>query len=258
MVYKFSGHETFHCRPIWLKKGFDFAKSGMLFNDENAVIELGVGKNMVASIKFWLRAFGFYNLHENELEGLACDILNDDGFDPYLENEATLFLLHYLLIKNMEVNKMHTEKDLKKVDKTSFQLGMINCFVEMIACKVKKLALSPPLQPHEYHQIKYFSERIVEGFKIKSYLEKSLMVTDLQSSDFTQGKWSIIYYADDKILETYFLLKKEQQTLLDQNNYTREARHRISIEFMELLSYPNEIIEKKLSKMEPTSPFMLI
>lgn len=107
MNYKFSGHETFHCRPIWLKKGYDFANSGKLFNDNDAVIELGVGKNMVASIKFWLKAFGFYNMQENTIEDLSHDILNENGFDPFLEDDATLFLLHYLLIKNVEISSIY-------------------------------------------------------------------------------------------------------------------------------------------------------
>lgn len=105
--YKFSGHETFHCRPIWLKKGFDYANKGRLFNDDDSVIELGVGKNMVASIKFWLRAFGFYNLHKNKLEGLSGNIFKDNGFDPFLENDATLYLLHYLLIKNVKTSSIY-------------------------------------------------------------------------------------------------------------------------------------------------------
>jgi hypothetical protein len=54
---KFSGHESFHCRPFWLKKGFDHIKSDQPFNDY-AGIELGVGKNMVGSIRFWLKSFG--------------------------------------------------------------------------------------------------------------------------------------------------------------------------------------------------------
>ena len=37
-----------------------------------------------------------------------------------------------------------------KIDKLSFQLGMINTFVEMVACSVKKLAISPPLTPEDY------------------------------------------------------------------------------------------------------------
>ena len=49
MNYKFSGHETFNCKPIWLKKGYDFANTNKLFNDKNAVIDLGVF-NMIKSV----------------------------------------------------------------------------------------------------------------------------------------------------------------------------------------------------------------
>lgn len=56
--YTFSGHESFPCKSLWLKKGYDFVVGGNDFNSPDAVITLGVGKNMVASIRFWLRAFG--------------------------------------------------------------------------------------------------------------------------------------------------------------------------------------------------------
>lgn len=56
---KFSGHESFHCRPFWLKKGFDFVKANQQITDK-AGIELGVGKNMVGSIRFWLKAFNIF------------------------------------------------------------------------------------------------------------------------------------------------------------------------------------------------------
>ena len=49
--YTFSGHETFACKSLWLKKGYDFVKDGHSFNDEDAVVALGVGKNMVSSIR---------------------------------------------------------------------------------------------------------------------------------------------------------------------------------------------------------------
>ena len=58
ITYKFSGHESFPCKSLWLKKGYDFVVGGNDFNSPDAVITLGVGKNMVASIRFWLRAFG--------------------------------------------------------------------------------------------------------------------------------------------------------------------------------------------------------
>ncbi len=46
---RFSGHETFICKQFWLKKGYDFLIAGYKFGDDNAVVELGVGKNMVAA-----------------------------------------------------------------------------------------------------------------------------------------------------------------------------------------------------------------
>jgi hypothetical protein len=55
---RFSGHDTFIVRTFWPKKGYDFIKNGGNFNAEDAVIDLGVGKNMVSSINFWMKALG--------------------------------------------------------------------------------------------------------------------------------------------------------------------------------------------------------
>lgn len=95
--YTFSGHETFHCKSFWLKKGYDYITQGYSFVDENAVIELGVGKNMVASIRFWMKSFGLLT-NENELTSFAKRFFDEnDGLDKYLEDPATLWLLHYML-----------------------------------------------------------------------------------------------------------------------------------------------------------------
>jgi hypothetical protein len=146
----------------------------------------------------------------------------------------------------------------KKVDRISFELGMINCFVEMVACGVKKMAISPPLAPDDYQYVEPLSKKMVEAFGIKSHLEKSLMVTDLQTEDFTKGKWAILYYKDDPVLEAYFSLKERKQELERQGQYDEANRKDISREFMRLLSYPDAIIDKKLAQKTPESPFMLI
>ena len=49
------------------------------------------------------------------------------------------------------------------IDTYSFQLGMINCFVEMVACGVKRLAISPPLAPDEYARLEAASNKIVHS-----------------------------------------------------------------------------------------------
>jgi hypothetical protein len=95
----FSGHESFQCRHLWLKKGYDFVASDNSFNSEDAVVILGVGKNMVSSIRFWMKAFNLLT-SDDKLTSFAHKLLADDGWDPYLEDEASLWLLHYQLVKN--------------------------------------------------------------------------------------------------------------------------------------------------------------
>ena len=114
--YTFSGHETFQCRHLWLKKGYDFVKGKSSFNDEDAVVKLGVGKNMVASIRFWLKAFNIIDA-KDALTQFAIKLLDDNGWDPFLEDDASLWLLHYQLIKtniastyNIIFNEFRREK----------------------------------------------------------------------------------------------------------------------------------------------------
>lgn len=100
MNFKFSGHESFPCRYTWLPKVYRLLKEdGRAFsNEETAMVELGVGKNMVRSIKFWAQvtdiakpcAEGGYLVTE-----FADAIFGEDGHDPFLEDIRTLWLLHW-------------------------------------------------------------------------------------------------------------------------------------------------------------------
>ena len=55
---KLGRHETFTPRYGWLKKGYDAAsREPDIFRAADAIEQLGVGKNMVRSIKFWCQAF---------------------------------------------------------------------------------------------------------------------------------------------------------------------------------------------------------
>lgn len=151
---------------------------------------------------------------------------------------------------------MNMEIERRGIDPFSFQLGMINCFVEMVACGVKKLALSPPLNPAEYKAVQPWSDRIVREFSIESRLEKSLIVTSLQSPDFTRNKWSILYYRNPEVLTSYLELKEKQEMLVDSDRYDEAAQKEVSTSFMQLLSYPPDVIESKLSGAHP-DPFII-
>lgn len=116
---RFSGHDTFIVRTFWPKKGYDFIRNGGNFNAEDAVIDLGVGKNMVSSINFWMKALGLVDEKTNELTEIADFLLNDNGADPFLEDIGTIWMLHYYLIKtnyssiyNLVFNEFRKERSV--------------------------------------------------------------------------------------------------------------------------------------------------
>jgi Protein of unknown function (DUF4007) len=106
LQHSFSGHETFPFRYPWLKKGFDAASDdGGVFLREDAITTLGVGKNMVRSIRHWCLTAGV--LEETPGVGgtlrttaLGKILLADDGLDAYLEDPTTLWLLHWQIATN--------------------------------------------------------------------------------------------------------------------------------------------------------------
>jgi hypothetical protein len=105
----FSGHETFPFRHGWLKKGVDAVlEDPAIFSAEDATTRLGVGKNMVRSIRHWVLACGLMvekpipktrdkAIHQTPLGEL---LVAAGGLDPYLEDVSTLWILHYLLTRS--------------------------------------------------------------------------------------------------------------------------------------------------------------
>lgn len=136
--YVFSGHESFPCKSLWLKKGYDFIVKGNDFNNSNAVIELGVGKNMVASIRYWLRAFGISN---GEHPTWLGDYLFDDnhGKDKYIEDLATMWLLHFNLVFNKEASLYNMFFCGLQKERTQFDREQIQTFVKLKMVEVGKL-----------------------------------------------------------------------------------------------------------------------
>lgn len=104
--YKFSGHETFQCRHFWLKKGYDFVQSGAPFKSDEALIQLGVGKNMISSISHWLKVFKVTDI-EGEITRFGNYMFADNGKDPYLEDLGSLFLLHFNILNNIEMASIY-------------------------------------------------------------------------------------------------------------------------------------------------------
>lgn len=101
----FSGHETFPFRYTWLKKAVDQVNEDpAIFGREDAMVRFGAGKNMVHSIRHWSMVCGVIkedpdvsNNRGRQLRvtDLGAQLLGDDGWDPFLEDPATLWFLHW-------------------------------------------------------------------------------------------------------------------------------------------------------------------
>jgi len=140
MTLSFSGHETFHCRQFWLKKGYDFICNQANFNDGYAVVHLGVGRNMVNSIRYWLRVFGM--AQDDRPTDLAHDIFGEHGKDPYLENIGTLWLLHYSLIKNQKASIYSLVFNQFRKERLEFTKEQLLGFLKR-KCEEVALTISP-------------------------------------------------------------------------------------------------------------------
>lgn len=105
MAMKFRAHETFFIRKGWLSKGMKHIveKPGLFVDkDENPMDVLGIGANMVKSLRYWLQAVG---LTEEPKNGKRDQTLTEFGKcifekDCYIEELGTLYLLHYKLATN--------------------------------------------------------------------------------------------------------------------------------------------------------------
>ena len=98
--YRFTGHETFPCRYPWLPKAVNTLKNhqGLFKNIDEAIVRLGVGKQMARAIRFWVEAAKVVEKQENgdlKVRPLGEELLGKDGFDPYLEDVQTLWLIHW-------------------------------------------------------------------------------------------------------------------------------------------------------------------
>ncbi|MCP4898802.1 MAG: hypothetical protein GY906_17670 [bacterium] len=151
---------------------------------------------------------------------------------------------------------MNETRPQPDIDRPSFMLGMINCFVEMVACGVKQLALSPPMSPEDYKLLADASAQIAERSGVRWHLEESLIVTDLQTPDFTKNKCTVLYFKQPETLEEYLGLKQRKSELEAEGRYGTDERRQISREFMRLLGYPEDVVEEKLALAGSQDPYI--
>ena len=103
----FARHETFHPRYGWFRKAYrSVVEDPHIFDAEDAPVRIGVGKNMARAIRFWGLAAGLIEpdsksrLRRKPIERTPFGdrLFADSGWDPWMEDPGTLWLLHWRLL----------------------------------------------------------------------------------------------------------------------------------------------------------------
>lgn len=144
-MYRFSGHESFPCRYTWIPKAYTaLTTTPDLFRDETeAMVQLGVGKNMVKSIRFWIQVAGVFQACDQGLEATPFGkaIFAEDGHDPYMEDIKTSWLIHWNISTNHDAPLFawhYTLNTLHKIEFTRKELEQL--FYEESAKQERKLS----------------------------------------------------------------------------------------------------------------------
>ena len=150
MATKFRASETFFIRKGWLSKGMRYvSQKPDVFVDkkENPMDVLGIGANMVKSLRYWLQAVG---LTSESSKGKRIQKLTDFGklvheHDPYTEELGTLYLLQYRLVTDEDMAPawyyFFNEFTLSEFNREDF-LEQIQNYLKMKDTKVALRSLS--------------------------------------------------------------------------------------------------------------------
>jgi hypothetical protein len=105
-----------------------------------------------------------------------------------------------------EIKKMSLSNSinaLKSIDRKSYILGMITAFAECVTNECKKIALSPPFYPEDYHTVVSEAEKIAKDQAISLWYE--------ENGDIPENKrlnWFVLYKFSD-ILDEYRKLRNQ-------------------------------------------------
>ncbi|OIR07388.1 hypothetical protein GALL_103440 [mine drainage metagenome] len=105
--FLFAGHQTFALRISWLPKAATVLANGIdpFANPREGMMHLGIGRNMVEALRCWVQLYGVARFGDSgpKLTEFGDLIFGSRGFDPFLEDERTLWLLHWNAATNRDL-----------------------------------------------------------------------------------------------------------------------------------------------------------
>lgn len=180
---KFSGHQTFPIRYGWIYKIIQEVTNNKSIssqdNIEEQMISMGIGKNMVLSVRHWVRMLGLVRCpdkktQEYQLTELAKTLFvrTDDvePFDEYIDKIGTVWLLHWL-----------TQSSISELTTARW---FFNCFNGV---KTDKIQLAKDINLSLIHHVKDLTEatlkKDIDCF-FQTYATKYTVSTVLNEDSF--------------------------------------------------------------------------
>lgn len=208
--YRLSGHDSFVCRYSWLPKAIDaISQNAFIFqNEEDAIIQMGVGKNMVKSMKFWVDAMGVVSFDRKNgysLSQFGNSIFNEKH-DPFLEDIKTLWLIHWKLSTSIESPIFAWDYMLNKWHSTDItQSKVIRTFIDETARLNHKVSENTLKKHFSIFIHTYVPSKGVKGEVLEDNLDSPLTELNLirrvgERKTIESGKNETIYAfnKDDK------------------------------------------------------------
>jgi len=194
--FRFSGHETFACRYAWLPKAAQAVRAYedilTAAREDDAMVKLGVGKNMVRSIRFWAETTGTIEATEagHRPTEFGNDLLLMDGaFDPYLEDIQTLWLLHWKLASNQNALIFSWDYLLNRFHESEISASrVLPAFIKAATAADKKVTTGSLEQLYDVFVHSYYPARGKRGEVREDNLDCPLVELEfLQPAGFTRS-----------------------------------------------------------------------
>ncbi|WP_202077556.1 DUF4007 family protein [Caldalkalibacillus salinus] len=104
----FGQHQSFYLRTYWLRKAIQqLDKNNRFFYEKEASELIGLGTNMVKSLKHWIEATDICESEKRNSDNKVIHSISPfgkifDDYDPYIEINDTISIIHYHIVDNVD------------------------------------------------------------------------------------------------------------------------------------------------------------
>lgn len=201
--YRFSGHQSFALRISWLPKAIRQILDGFdPFADiDHGITSMGLGKNMVESLRCWIEAFQVAERKEGnwKLTPVGKLIFHPStGLDPYLEDHTSNWLLHWLICTNSQYALFAWECMFNRWPTMEFSVSeALEAFKRENTRSNKDAS---PVTLRQHWDVLLHSYRPPRGDKGEDHLDSALsvlgLIQEVGERQNAQGKWETLYTFD--------------------------------------------------------------